>query len=99
MYRRLFTSWDEFADAQVVFDDHGSDNHFCAQKVWEALLAAFPLTHARMQTQIFVRELSRLMTWDGHTADDVNSHFHTSKMNLQGLLLYGCSHHRRGSRP
>jgi predicted metal-dependent RNase len=33
MYRRLFTLWDEFADAQVVFDDHGSDNHFCAQKV------------------------------------------------------------------
>ena len=75
MYRRLFTLWDEFAGAQVVFDDHGSDNHFCAQKVWEALLAAFPLTHARMQTQIFVRELSRLMTWDVRTVDDVNHYF------------------------
>jgi hypothetical protein len=28
-----------------------------------------------MQTQIFVRELSRLMTWDVRTVDDVNHYF------------------------
>ncbi len=41
VYRRLVSLWFEFSDAYAVFDQHGSAHLFCAQQVWEALLAAF----------------------------------------------------------
>jgi hypothetical protein len=47
----------------------------CAQKVWEALLTAFPLDHERMQTVLLAREIARMMRWDGDSKGAVNSHF------------------------
>jgi hypothetical protein len=43
--------------------------------VWEALLAAFPLMHKRMQTVLLAREIGRLMAWDGDSKNAVNTHF------------------------
>ena len=47
----------------------------CAQKVWEALLAAFPLDHKRMQTVLLAREIARMMRCDGDSKGAVNRHF------------------------
>jgi hypothetical protein len=47
VYRRLVSLWSEFSDAYAVFDQYGPAHLLCAQKVWEALLAAFPLKHKR----------------------------------------------------
>jgi hypothetical protein len=47
----------------------------CAQKVWEALLTAFPLDHKRMQTVLLAREIARMMRWDGDSKGAVNRHF------------------------
>ena len=58
-----------------VFDTHGSAQQLCAQKVWEALLTAFPLDHMRMQTVLLAREIARMIRWDGDPKGAVNSHF------------------------
>ena len=58
-----------------VFDTHGSAQQLCAQKVWEALLTAFPLDHKRMQTVLLAREIARMMRWDGDSKGAVNRHF------------------------
>jgi hypothetical protein len=50
LYRRLQDLWAPLTDAMKVFDTHGSAQQLSAQKVWEALLTAFPLDHKRMQT-------------------------------------------------
>jgi hypothetical protein len=47
----------------------------CAQKVWEALLTAFPLDHKSMQTVLLAREIARMMRWDGDSKGAVNPHF------------------------
>ena len=78
VYRRLVSLWSEFSDAYAVFDQHGPAQLFCAQQVWslwEALLAAFPLKHKRMQTVLLAREIGRLMAWDGDSKNAVNTHF------------------------
>ena len=62
-------------DAIAIFAQHRVQDEFCAQKVWEALLTAFPLNHKRMQTVLLDREFGRLMAWDGHSKADVDSHF------------------------
>jgi sugar phosphate isomerase/epimerase len=58
-----------------VFDSHGPSQPLCAQKVWEALLSAFPLDHKRMQTVLLAREIAHMMRWDGDSKGAVNRHF------------------------
>jgi hypothetical protein len=67
--------WSEFSDAYAVFDQHGPAQLLCAQQVWEALLAAFPLKHKRMQTILLARKIGRLMAWDGDSKNAVNTNF------------------------
>jgi hypothetical protein len=75
LYHRLQDLWAPLTDAMKVFDTHGSDQQLCAQKVWEALLTAFPLDHKRMQTVLLAREIARMMRWDGDSKGAVNRHF------------------------
>jgi hypothetical protein len=75
LYRRLQDLWSPLTDAIKVFDDYGPAQQLCAQKVWEALLAAFPLTSKRMQTVLLAREIARMMRWDGDSKSAVNRHF------------------------
>ena len=72
---RLVSLWSEFSEAYAVFDNHCPAELLCAQHVWEALLAAFPLKHKLMQTVLLAREIGRLMTWDCTSKNDVNTHF------------------------
>ena len=58
-----------------MFQKHNASQPRCAQKVWEALLTAFPLDHKRMQTALLARELARMMRWDGDTTRAINLHF------------------------
>jgi hypothetical protein len=57
LYHRLQDLWAPLTDAMKVFYTHGSAQQLCAQKVWEALLTAFPLDHKRMQTVLLAREI------------------------------------------
>jgi hypothetical protein len=75
LYRRLQDLWAPLTDAMKVFDTYGSAQQLCAQKVWEALLTAFPLDHKRMQTVLLAREIARMMRWDGDSKGAVNKHF------------------------
>jgi hypothetical protein len=75
IYRRLHDLWAPITDPMKVFDTHGPSQQLCAQKVWEALLASFPLDHKRMQTVLLAREIARMMRWDGDSKGDVNRHF------------------------
>ncbi len=75
LYRRLESLWAPFTDALRVFQKHNASQPRCAQKVWEALLTAFPLDHKRMQTALLARELARMMRWDGDTTRAINLHF------------------------
>jgi len=77
LYRRLQMLWDPFTDALKVFQKHTASQPRCAQKVWAALLTAFPLDHTRMQTALLARELARMMRWDGDTQRAVNLHFNS----------------------
>ena len=52
LYRRLQMLWDPFTDALKVFQKHNASQPRCAQKVWEALLTAFPLDYKCMQTAL-----------------------------------------------
>jgi hypothetical protein len=61
LYRRLQDLWAPLTDAMKVFDTHGSAQQLCVQKVWEALLTAFPLDHKRMQTVLLAREIVRMI--------------------------------------
>ncbi len=61
LYHRLQDLWAPLTDAMKVFDTHCSAQQLCAQKVWEALLTAFPLDHKRMQTVLLAREIARMM--------------------------------------
>ena len=45
LYRRLQDLWAPITDSMKVFDANGAAQPLCAQKVWEALLTAFPLDH------------------------------------------------------
>ena len=67
LYRRLQTLWHDCTDALAVFTKHRAGTAFCGQKVWEALLAAFPLDHQRMQTVLLATEFGNLMAWDGRS--------------------------------
>jgi hypothetical protein len=73
--RRLQDLWAPLTDAMKVFDTHGSAQQLCVQKVWEALLTAFPLDHKRMQTVQLAREIARMIRWDGDSKGTVNRHF------------------------
>jgi hypothetical protein len=75
LYRSLQDLWAPLTDVMKVFDTHGSAQQLCAQKVWEALLTAFPLDHKRMQTVLLAREIARMMRWDGDSKGAVNKHF------------------------
>jgi hypothetical protein len=75
LYRRLKTLWHACTDALAIFSKHRVGTELCGQKVWEALLSAFPLNHKCMQTVQLAREFSRLMAWDGHSKADVDRHF------------------------
>jgi hypothetical protein len=78
LYHHLQDLWAPLTDAMKVFDTHGSAQELCAQKVWEALLTAFPLDHKRMQTVLLAREIARMMHWDGDSKVDVHlPHTHT----------------------
>jgi len=75
LYHRLQDLWAPLTDSMKVFDAHGAAQPICAQKVWEALLAAFPLDHKRMQTVLLAREIARMIRWDGDSKSAVNHHF------------------------
>ena len=75
LYSRLQDLWAPLTDAMKVFDTHCSAQQLCAQKVWKALLTAFPLDHKRMQTVLLAREIARMMRWDGDSNGAVNRHF------------------------
>jgi hypothetical protein len=75
LYRHLQDLWAPLTDVMKVFDTNGSDQQMCAQKVWEALLTAFPLDHKRMQTVLLASEIARMMRWDGDSKGAVNRHF------------------------
>ena len=77
LYRRLQMLWDPFTDALKVFQKHTASQPRCAQKVWEALLTAFPLDHKSMQTSLLARELARMMRWEGDSPRAVNLHFNS----------------------
>ena len=78
----------------AVFTKHRAGTELCGQKVWEALLSAFPLNHNRMQTVLLTRELefSHLMAWDGHSKADVDRHFSDVSDTLE--ILVPRSQHR-----
>ncbi len=75
LYCLLQDLWAPLTNAMKVFDTHCSAQQLCAQKVWEALLTAFPLDHKHMQTVLLAREITRMMPWDGDSKDAVNRHF------------------------
>jgi hypothetical protein len=74
LYHRLQDLWAQLTDAMKVSTPTTLPSR-CAQKVWEALLAAFPLDHNRMQTVLLAREIARMMRWDGDSKGAVNRHF------------------------
>ena len=61
LYRRLQTLWHDCTDALSIFSKHSAGTELCGQKVWEALLTAFPLNHQRMQTVLLATEFGNLM--------------------------------------
>ena len=61
LYRRLQTLWHDCTDALAIFSKHRAGTELCGQKVWEALLTAFPLNHKRMQTVL----LALAASWPG----------------------------------
>ncbi len=65
LYLHLQDLWAQLTDSIKVFDANNTVQQLCAQKVWEALLTAFPLDHSLMQTALLARELARMMLWDG----------------------------------
>jgi len=89
LYRRLEWLWAPFTDDLKVFQKHNASQPLCAQKVWEALLTAFPLDHKRMQTALLARELARLMRWDVGTTRAINLHF-SSITELHHTLNFIC---------
>ena len=58
MYCKLQDLWSPLTDAIKVFDDNGSAQPLRAQKVWEALLTAFPLDNKCMQTVLLALEIA-----------------------------------------
>jgi hypothetical protein len=52
LYHRLQDLWAPLTDAMKVFYTHGSAQQLCAQKVWEALLTAFPHSTAPWATLV-----------------------------------------------
>jgi len=89
LYRRLQTLWHDCTDALAVFAKHRADTELCGQKVWEALLTAFPLDHKRMQTVLLATEFGNLMAWDGRTKADVDRHFSNITDTLEMLTFLG----------
>jgi len=89
LYRRLKTLWHDNTDALAIFSKHRAGTELCGQKVWEALLTAFPLNHKRMQTVLLAKEFSSLMAWDGHSKADVDCHFSNVSDNLEMLTFLG----------
>ena len=73
--RCLQELWAPLTDALKVFQNTVADQLLCAQKVWEALLTAFPLDHKHMQTALLTRELVRMMRWDGDNTRAIDLHF------------------------
>jgi hypothetical protein len=63
LYRSLKTLWSNCTDVIAIFSQNHAGEEFCVQKVWDALVTAFPLNHKRMQTVLLAREFSRLMAW------------------------------------
>ena len=87
LYRRLQTLWHDCTDALAVFTKHRAGTELCGQKVWEALLTAFPLNHQRMQTVLLATEFGNLMAWDGHSKADVDCHFSNVSDTLEMLTF------------
>jgi hypothetical protein len=101
LYRRLQDLWAPLTDSIQVLDAHGAAQPFCAQILWEALLAAFPLDHKRMQTVLLAREIARMMRWDGDSKSAVNHHFAsvTELHRTRGLHWYPLPRRRSEVRP
>jgi hypothetical protein len=87
LYPRLQDLWALLTDSMKVFDANCVAQPLCAQKVWEALLTAFPLDHKLMQTVLVVREIARMMRWDGDSKRAVNLHF-ASVTELHRTMVY-----------
>ena len=75
LYRQLQEFWAPLTDSITVFNDNLASQPICAQKVWKALLTAFPLDHKSMQTALLARELARMIRWDGDSKCAINLHF------------------------
>jgi hypothetical protein len=89
IYRQLQTLWHDCTDALAIFSKHRAGTELCGQKVWEALLPAFPLNHQRMQTVLLATEFGNLMAWDGHSKADVDRHFSNVSDTLEMLTFLG----------
>jgi len=85
VYRRIQALWSDFSDTYSVFDENGPTQPFCAQKVWEALLNAFPLQHKRMQTVLLAREIGNLVAWNGASKRDNNNLFKSLNVTRQSF--------------
>jgi hypothetical protein len=85
MYQRLVALWSGFSVTITVFDANTAAQQLCEQKVWEALLAAFPLEHKRMQTVLLAREMASMMKLDGYSKHVVNIHFGKVNETRQAL--------------
>ncbi len=81
LYHRLKFLWSDCTDAIAIFAHHRAQEEFCTQKVWEALLTAFPLNHKSMQTVLLAREFGRLMAWDAGMATPRPTSIVTSAMS------------------
>jgi hypothetical protein len=89
LYLRLQTLWHDCTHALVIFSKHRASTELCGQKVWEALLTAFPLNHQLMQTVLLATEFGNLMAWDGHSKADVDRHFSNVSDTLEMLTFLG----------
>jgi hypothetical protein len=89
LYHRLQTLWHDCTYALAIFSKHRAGTELCGQKVWEALLTAFPLNHQRMQTVLLATEFGNLMAWDGRSKADVDRHFSNVSDTLEMLTFLG----------
>ena len=87
LYHRLQDLWVPLTDSMKMFAANSAAQPLCAQKVWEALLTAFPLDHKRMQTALLARELARIMRWDGDSKRAVNLHFADTRTIADRLAI------------
>jgi hypothetical protein len=94
LYRRLQTLWHDCTDALSIFSKHSAGTELCGQKVWEALLTAFPLNHQRMQTVLLATEFGNLMALlEDRCLLDATGSRHTTQPAHAGVVGHHTSAH------